>query len=737
MSAAPVMIPLLKCQYSVRSNAMGLMLQARSVKTDVFATFDGVSGFEQSGIWLEKNTGSMILQPDPIPRDFGTAAFGSPTGGKWKESLNRSSAKKQISQYDATAGVTWKRETVANFLDLPNHPFSLTLSLGPCPKDGVHTAADYYRHIIWPSDAAAGENIFRVSFTYAGAPTIERTTDGAAAVTAGTAVWTDRQTIPCPVDMGALRRGKNVEVTLSVMALSGKLVVWLGQDLNNETRSLPGQVSYNAGKIRLEGKNGIMTADFSDLRFAAEGTFVTPRRPGPIYIEKTPIFRYSGFVNPDYNQSITGAIVERFKATKEYTYQVSMESDRLSSDPSNPLYHYSASTPILDAMTIEWPAVYRSSPPPGWTDIPDVKRYEGRWSFDIASQVVSSNGFLTVSNDFGEWIQNRPNQTLRIFTGWAHTGYSRIPRMVTTANTEGEWNALSHTSEFTFKCEDLLERMAEMPIRDKIVPGGWCVYALVHQLTEIMGLTPEVTRFIPDCEPGPRPQCNHTKFPKAGIKWEPLTPGLSCLNEVQRVEGAVMGTAPTGHFLFYRFRPESPYRISAVYNSEGSNARYSHLDGIVAKYGGVKRYSSSKGIRNDWTLIGIDQATGNLFSVHDQNWHSIYNRLAPNYRGTVSPLIRAWSGYTDPEFAAKELARIAYWSNLPSERVRLPVLGQPGMFPLAVFRPRDARTVGFGSDYYLIDHLEIYDKMRSGPALSYDSLLNGAWTGRGILPGWG
>lgn len=731
------MIPRFRAVYARASTPYGLVMQHREAKPDYLDTLLAVTGYDQNGLFFEKNTGSMMLRPAPRAANFSVAELApnvrSGDAGNWVQCPGRSSGIREISQKSAIADVAWSAETNAQILNMDLHPFSMRIRRGPCPKAGSHTPADYYTHIVWPSDAIAGDNMYRIRFAYEQSPVLEQSTD--AGVT-----WIHGGVIPVHGEDGLkIMRGENFDVTLTILLIKTSIIVWLGSDLNRETLTFNGQgvsVDYKPGKIRVEGKNGTAQFGFSHLRFNKAGFYVSPPRVGPRYLDSAVRFHFDGLTSSLVEQTVTGAIVDRNYGKREYTYRMDLTSAPITEDDTKEDFEYSVTTPVITSVTPIWPCVFKASPAARFVNLPLLKRVEHRAAFDIPNQIVSYSASLIVNNDFGDYIQNHPNQLVRLYGGWEHTGWFPHPIATLTANIDTEWTALRATSEVSMRCSDLLDRMAEMPLRDKILPGGWCVYALVHLLTETMGITPEVTKFIPDCESGPTPQCEHQKFPKRGLIWEPLTPGLTCLREVQKVAGAVMGTDRYGYFRFYRFRPDAPYRVTSGYNSAGGSAINGYLDAIIGKYKGVERFSSSREIRNDWTIVGPDEQTGNLFAVHDQNWASIYNRLAPNYKGYISPFIRAWTGYSNRAFAEEELQRIAYWSNLPAEKVRFPTFGQPTE-PLSVFRVIDPRTVGYRSHYYLTENVGIFDPMQfnNEGALLYESFISGAWTGRGAIPG--
>lgn len=712
-------------------NATGLMRSFGYPVTDTFSTLKAGAGVDLVGLHFEQNTGKLILQPEPRWVDLrlgsgagqwtGTSPSGVPAAS-WREVQNRSLDKWGLSQESSKTDVEWSAESNDSDWLSSGASFCVNLSLWPAPKAATHDRENWYRHIVFPSDAEDGELRHRVSLHYGEEAVLEWSTDGS--------VWIRCDTIPTPLDLLSVRAGSNAQrnVTVSVLQLSTHLVVWLGQDFSQRTLAYPISTPTLSGKLKVEGKNGRARVDFADLRFRRIGYYDSYWLDAPRLFE-TLLPRF--YPNPSAHSAghrVTGRVIEKDLENRLFRYRATLEAPPVASS-SDPEGAYAATTPEIESFVIDWPSV--SSPPPaaGWRNLPgDVEEIYEHHALDFQSGLITRGFSTTMDNTGGEWRNLAGVQAAQFGLGYTHSGVRTAGRGRGIANVAAELETFPETgkSEFAFRTDDLTFLLKKGHLRSDLIPSFWCPYALFRFLAEQGGIVPALLATIPDCPRGPNPPCPHVKFPPHPL-WEAGLDVIPLILELREAVGAIWGQDTLGQMRFepFRFRPWAwPKRIFR----EIPDYAFGQPGGAVNHCLKVKRIRDLDRVRNEISLIGFEQSTGEIFLRHYQNLlmqRSLYDPSSPNYLGFSAPLLHVWSGYSTKEFADYSARKLGDRISLPAEEVVVWTYGQPDLFPGDLFQVNEYRTVGSGSRYYLTD---IQSSLRPGTG-QYVSTIHGVWVG--------
>jgi hypothetical protein len=716
--------------YASASTALGVLQQPRIVVTDPMLYVMGQNKKELIDTEFEPNTATLSLRPQIVWEDTVRKDGGDPpqdiisvVGAYWREIPFRGTGKNGLSWFNSAADQTYSFTTLNKtvpyaegpqyWLDRDNQGFAFKLRLGMAPKDVSKEPsawADIYRRITWPVEALEGEEMFRVSFQFNSQPFLETSIDQGV-------TWIRVGTIAGP----SIRLDENVETTLYVRWIKGNLCLWCGKDMSRTTFMHPTVNGYLPGNIKVEGKNGRAEFLFGKIRFPITGYYNSFRHNGPRVMGR-PNFVFDAEVTEEH--TLTGSILWSSPVIQEFQYQVKMESaPLLAEDPELSLL--SATSPILSETTIEFPSIYSGPPRTGWLRLPGVTRVVKKMTFNPDSRLISREYNIETENPLGEWAYVPGNQALRITMGYRGSNNRCVGFAL--ANMDGEHTTTPNRSGYNFNGIDGLHILSEQSLIDTIVPTRWCPYALLRLLLEHGQIVPSLHRRIPNCRIGRNPLgCPHIKMPASHPGWQAGTPVLQLITEIADILFATWGFDEYFNFFMQEFNPEAPYAISKTFFSRPMG------DGSLINLirAPLKRYNSKRQTRNEWTLIGIEQETGQVFAVHDQNYDGKYNRFSPGYKGYTSKHSMIWTGFVSAEFASQVLKRLKYWESLPFEAISFSCFAQPELQPLDVIYAQDFRTNGAGAPYFILSNT-----LEWHAAGKFDSHLLGKWTGRGNLPG--
>lgn len=685
---------------------------------------------DQDGIFYERHTGRVMLEPVPRWRDmqFSQFDFGPAdsleTPGIWRQITDPLTGRLALSQYSSIADSSWFMEPKIDILPDAGG-FSTVLRMGACPKLAEHNRDNCYRFITWPAKANPGETVWRIAFRLGEEPKIE------VGVVARdhTIAFRMADTLWCPQDLNLLRQSGNVVVTVTVMPVADGMLFWCGQELGKESSFVTGYAPTKAGTVRWEGKNGETSVGFAQLMYKMYGYVETPPSRAPRFFEtEKPVFYFSPADGLANGQTREGRIETIDPPNQEWVARLTLTAPNADVDGLDD--GYSVTTPSFDIVTATWPPAFRKPVKSNFVELLKVEQVAEIEDFDFSTGIVTRTGVAYFDNTYAQESIQRGMKTVRLKTGFAHTGlFNRGLFLAGTVQNFMSDDGYARTGVVFTDLWFIIERGV---LHTNLYPAHWCVYSVARFLLEHAGIVPPILAKLPDCGFGPYPGCNHTLF-GGHPGWEAGTSVMPCLVSCRQIEKAWMGMDVDG---FFRFEPfdfralKPPVKVFKEAATGYGGVPGGAIDEIKKPF---RRTKSLEEIRNDISLGGFDQSDGRAFARHPEDARSYASKFdpnAPNYTGFAASFVDLWSGYSTIEFTDYVGKNMLNRFPLQHETCHFPAGGQPTLHPMDLILVNDRRSAGANIEYWITRLGQTWDSYGG-----FDAEIDGVWTGNGPIPG--